>query len=72
MQFTNKTWYRVARTFAQAIATTLSALLAQGAFHSATVTTIVSAIVLFVSTALMNLEDASLEIDSDIGYNGDE
>lgn len=56
MKFTNETWYRVSRTFAQALVTTLSALIAQGAFHSATVTTIVSAIALFISTALMNLE----------------
>lgn len=56
MQWTNETWYRLSRTFAQALATTLSGLIAQGAFHSATVTTIVSAIALFISTALMNLE----------------
>lgn len=67
MKFTNETWYRVVRTFAQAIVTTLSALIAQGAFHSATVTTIVGAIALFISTALMNLE----EIDNPNfeGYN---
>lgn len=67
MKFTNDTWYRVVRTFAQALATTLSALIAQGAFHSATVTTIVGAIALFISTALMNLEKID---NSDLeGYN---
>lgn len=67
MKFTNETWYRVVRTFAQALATTLSALIAQGAFHSATVTAIVGAIALFISTALMNLEKID---NSDLeGYN---
>ena len=60
MKFTNETWYRVSRTFIQALITVFSALIAQGAFHSPTVTTIISAIVLFVNTAIMNLE----EIDS--------
>lgn len=67
MKFTNETWYRIVKTFAQALATVLSALVAQGAFHSATVTTIVGAIALFISTALMNLEKID---NSDLeGYN---
>lgn len=56
MQWTNETWYRVVRTFIQALTATLSALIAQGAFQSPVVTTVVGAIVLFLSTALMNLE----------------
>lgn len=67
MKFTNETWYRLSRTFAQALATTLSGLIAQGAFHSATVTTIVSAIALFISTALMNLEE--IDNPNAEGYN---
>lgn len=67
MKFTNETWYRVVRTFMQAIATTLSALIAQGAFQNTTVTTIVGAIVLFVSTALMNLEE--IDNSNAEGYN---
>lgn len=57
MKFTNETWYRVSRTFIQALITVFSALIAQGVFHSPTVTTIISAIVLFVNTAIMNLEE---------------
>lgn len=56
MKFTNETWYRVVRTFIQALAAALSGLVAQGVFQSPTVTAIVSAVVLFLSTALMNLE----------------
>ena len=77
MQWTNETWYRVVRTFIQALAAALSGLVAQGAFQSPTVTAIVSAVVLFLSTALMNLEQvpngkpADVEIDSGDteGYN---
>ena len=70
MQWTNETWYRVVRTFIQALAAALSGLVAQGVFQSPTVTAIVSAVVLFLSTALMNLEQvpngkpADVEIDS--------
>ena len=56
MKFTNETWYRVVRTFIQALAAALSGLVAQGVFQSPTVTAIVSAVALFLSTALMNLE----------------
>lgn len=77
MQWTNETWYRVVRTFIQALVAALSGLVAQGAFQSPTVTVIVSAVVLFLSTALMNLEQvpngkpADVEIDSGEveGYN---
>lgn len=77
MKFTNKTWYRVVRTFIQALVAALSGLVAQGVFQSPTVTAIVSAVVLFLSTALMNLEQvpngkpADVEIDSGDteGYN---
>lgn len=77
MQWTNETWYRVVRTFIQALVAALSGLVAQGAFQSPTVTAIVSAVVLFLSTALMNLEQvpngkpADVEIDSGEveGYN---
>ena len=77
MQWTNETWYRVVRTFIQALVAALSGLVAQGAFQSPTVTAIVSAVVLFLSTALMNLEQvpngkpADVEIDSGDteGYN---
>ena len=77
MQWTNETWYRVVRTFIQALAAALGGLITQGAFQSPTVTAIVSAIVLFLSTALMNLEQvpngkpADVEIDNTNaeGYN---
>ena len=77
MQWTNETWYRVVRTFIQALAAALGGLITQGAFQSPTVTAIVSAVVLFLSTALMNLEQvpngkpADVEIDSGEvdGYN---
>lgn len=77
MQWTNETWYRVVRTFIQALAAALSGLVAQGVFQSPTVTAIVSAVVLFLSTALMNLEQvpngkpADVEIDNTNaeGYN---
>lgn len=77
MQWTNETWYRVVRTFIQALVAALSGLVAQGVFQSSTVTAIVSAVVLFLSTALMNLEQvpngkpADVEIDSGEveGYN---
>lgn len=77
MKFTNETWYRVVRTFIQALVAALSGLVAQGAFQSPTVTAIVSAVVLFLSTALMNLEQvpngkpADVEIDNTNaeGYN---
>lgn len=77
MQWTNETWYRVVRTFIQALVAALSGLVAQGAFQSPTVTAIVSAVVLFLSTALMNLEQvpngkpADVEIDNTNaeGYN---
>lgn len=77
MQWTNETWYRVVRTFIQALTAALSGLVAQGVFQSPTVTAIVSAVVLFLSTALMNLEQvpngkpADVEIDSGEveGYN---
>lgn len=77
MQWTNETWYRVVRTFIQALVAALSGLVAQGVFQSPTVTAIVSAVVLFLSTALMNLEQvpngkpADVEIDSGEveGYN---
>lgn len=71
MKFTNETWYRVVRTFIQALAAALSGLVAQGVFQSPTVTAIVSAVVLFLSTALMNLEQvpngkpADVEIDNE-------
>lgn len=77
MQWTNETWFRVVRTFIQALAAALSGLVAQGVFQSPTVTAIVSAVVLFLSTALMNLEQvpngkpADVEIDNTNaeGYN---
>lgn len=77
MQWTNETWYRVVRTFIQALVAALSGLVAQGAFQSPMVTAIVSAVVLFLSTALMNLEQvpngkpADVEIDNTNaeGYN---
>ena len=67
MKFTNETWYRVSRTFIQALITVFSGLIAQGAFHSSTVTTIISAIVLFVNTAIMNLEE--IDNTNAEGYN---
>ena len=77
MQWTNETWYRVVRTFIQALAAALGGLITQGAFQSPTVTAIVSAVVLFLSTALMTLEQvpngkpADVEIDNTNaeGYN---
>ena len=77
MQWTNETWYRVVRTFIQALAAALGGLITQGAFQSPTVTAIVSAVVLFLSTALMNLEQVpngkpvDVEIDNTNaeGYN---
>lgn len=77
MQWTNETWYRVVRTFIQALVAALSGLVAQGAFQSPTVTAIVSAVVLFLSTALMNLEqvpngkpaDAEIDNTNAEGYN---